>query len=263
MLLKDAAADYIKHARHSLGLTQSTCESYHASLRHFTRWLEANGYPSPDLSALSTPVLRRYLYAQSAAGKRPRTIRGLFHPIKALCVFLMAQGAMDSNPVTEIQLPQKDAPNRPIASDEECAALLAACERLRTPRRVALSRALFSVLVFTGLRAMEVLDLEVGDVAFDRKTITVRQGKGQEARTLYPTEATMTALREWMALRGKNVKTNYLFAFDINRRVAYSGLLGMLREIKLIAGFGDRSHIQPHALRRAFATRLMQNGASM
>ncbi len=264
MLLRDAAADYIKHARHGLGLTLATCESYQANLRHYTKWLETDGgCPTPDLTALSTPMLRRYLYAQSALGKRPRTIAGLFHTIKALSVFLIAQGVISSNPVVEIQLPKKDAPVRPVASDEECASLLSACERLRSPRRVALASAIFHTLIFTGLRAMEVLDLEMSDVAFDRGTLTVRQGKGKKSRTLYPTTDTMVALRNWIALRGQNVETSYLFAFDRRRRVAYGGLLKMLHEVKLIAGFADRKHIQPHALRRAFATRLMQRGASI
>ena len=146
----------------------------------------------------------------------------------------------------------------------ECAVLLEACTRLRTPRRAALAKGILSVLIFAGLRATETLDLELGDVSFDRKTITVRQGKGQKARTVYPSDDTMVALREWIAVRGhKTIKTPYLFANDPNRRMAYNGLLGMRHERKLIAGYADRDHIKPHALRRAFATRLMENGASI
>ena len=62
---------------------------------------------------------------------------------------------------------------------------------------------------------------------------------------------------------GKEIETQYLFAYDPKRRIAYPGLLAMLREVKLIAGFGDRAHIAPHSLRRAFATRLMNRGASI
>jgi len=262
-LLADAVTDYLGYIKHEIKLSDATYFTYQSGLRAFLRWLDQNGHPAPDLSSFTTPVLRRYLYAQSQAGKRPRTVRGLFSPLKALGVFLVAQNALAESPVAAIPMPKRDAPNRPIVSDAECEALLEACWRLRSERRVALARALLGTLIWCGVRASEALGIRLEDVSLDGKTLTVAQGKGKKRRVCYPPPEALEAYADWLAVRGKGIKTNYLFAYDPQRRIAYQGLLNLLREVKLIAGLGDRTNIQPHALRRAFATRLMNKGASI
>ena len=51
-----------------------------SGLRAFLRWLGDNGYPEPDLSAFTAPVLRRYLYAQSRRGSAPAPCAACFLP---------------------------------------------------------------------------------------------------------------------------------------------------------------------------------------
>lgn len=265
MLLRDAITAYLLHAKHELGLTQSTLDSYGSGLRHHFRWLESSGYSNPTIkSHFTVDILRKYLHAQSEKGKRPRSIRGDFSPLKALAVFLLNRGEIASNPTTSITLPQKDAPDRPNTSDAECTALLAACQRLRTPRRCAMARALLGTIIWCGLRASEVLAIKISDVSLDRGTLTVVRGKGKKSRVLYQPDDCLAALQNWLEERDhKPIETDYLFAYDPKRRIAYNGLLGLLHEVKLIAGFADRDHIKPHSLRRSFATRLMTKGATI
>ena len=265
MLISDTVADYLRYAKHEAGLTQSSLTSYGSGLRHFLRWLESEGHHSPNLlEHFTTQILRQYLYAQSEKGKRPRSIRGDFSPLKALAVFLVDRGDLAANPVIGITLPKKDAPDRPVTSDAECVAILAACDRLRTPRRAAMARALLGVIIWCGLRANEALSVKVSDVSLERQTLTVVRGKGKKSRVLYPPSEALDALKKWLEERDhKPIETDYLFAYDPKRRIAYNGLLGLLREVKLIAGFGDRDHIMPHSLRRSFATRLMNKGATI
>jgi len=62
------------------------------------------------VGAFSTPVLRRYLdggYSLNAQGLRPRTIHGLFDPLRGLGKFLVEHGVLTENPVLALKIPEK------------------------------------------------------------------------------------------------------------------------------------------------------------
>jgi integrase len=159
-------------------------------------------------------------------------------------------------------MPKKDAAQRVITSDAEIAKLMEACERQADERQVALSRALLSVLVYGGLRRQEALDLRLGDVDLEDRSILIRSGKGRKSRKLYPCPECMVAIREWLALRGECTH-DWLWAYDKGRRVHHGALHSILQEIKAVAGLKTAKHILPHSLRHAAATRLLRNGANL
>ncbi|MEO7716478.1 MAG: tyrosine-type recombinase/integrase [Capsulimonas sp.] len=261
MKLHDAISDYLNYISVEKGHAKSTCKSYTAWLRHFEKWLTENGYPDADLAAFDIAVLRRYLYTLSGRGCRPRTIRGAFAPIKALGNFLLTNGAIDANPSNALTMPKRDAAQRLTVSTEEVGRLLQAVERIRNPRKKALNRAILSVLVYSGVRAQELLDLEVGHVNIANKTLLVASGKGSKSRQLHPPAECLSALSEWLALREPDCKVPFLFVYDRGRRIGYQTLCQTLEDIKALADLSGQPNIKCHSLRHAFATRMMENGA--
>lgn len=270
MQLNEAITDYIAYIDHEMGVAQTTHNSYKSNLRAFARFLgggdldQGGAIEMPE--ALTTANLRRWLYHKSGDGVRPRTIRGLFFPLRGLVKFLRENGAIQADVMVGITLPRLDAPIRHTVSDQECGLLLAACDRIRDKRRGAMARGLLHCLIFCGVRAAELLDIKISDVSLDRGTLTIVHGKGGKSRTLYPTPDTFDAIKGWIALRSsekKKIDTDYLWAYDKKRRIGYSGLTALLDEIKHIAGVADHGNIHCHALRRGFATRLMQAGATI
>src|ERR1043166_6504862 len=155
MKLYDAIRDYFQFIEHEQNVTSGTLETYKSWLRHFHRWLESNGFPEPGLDAFNLPTLRRFLYELSGRKYRPRTIRGIFHPLRGLGEFLLTNGVITVNPAKQVTMPKMDAAERKTVSEEEIAALLQACERQRTPRQIALSRAMMAVFIYGGLRRNE------------------------------------------------------------------------------------------------------------
>lgn len=263
MQLADAIQDFVNHITHERRLARTTVTGYGMYLKHFTGWLEQNGYTDATLEAFNTPTLRRYLYGLSSKGRRPRTIRGAFHPIIGLGAFLVSNGILKENPAKALTMPKKDAAKRLLVTDEEVSALLQACERQKDPRQVALSRAMLSVLVYAGLRREELLTLRVSDVQFDDKSILVRSGKGSKSRTVYPHPDCLTALREWLAIRPKDCTHDFLWARDRSRRIYDEGAMSILETVKAIAGLADHANIKFHGLRHNFASRLLSNGADI
>jgi len=262
MNLYRAIEDYLLFIRHEQGVSSATFKGYRAQLRHFHRWLIENGYPNPGITDYTTPVLRRFLHYLAGKELRPRTIRSYFHPLTGLGRFLMANSLLTENPAKGLTLPKNDAAQRLTVSDEEIRQLLIACERQRHPRRIALCRAVLAVLVYGGLRRQELCDLRVTDADMQEKSLLVRCGKGSKSRKVFLCDDAVTALKEWIALRPK-AKHDYLFAYDVNRRLCHKGLYTLIEDVKAIAGFAGRENIKPHSLRHAAATRLLRNGADI
>ena len=262
MSIEDVITEYLLYIRHERGLARRTCQVYTSWLHHFQGFLAECQYPDPALDLFCTPVLRRYLYALSERKLRPRSIRSAFNPIRGLGAFLVERGYLTTDPARAVLLPKKDAAHRVVTTDAEISRLLDACERMPTERQVALARGLISVLVYGGLRRQELLDLQLKDVNMTDKSILIRSGKGSKSRKIYPCTECLSALREWLSLRGE-CQHDWLWAYDRGRRVHHNALQSLLIQIKAIAGLKSASHIQPHSLRHAAATRLLRNGANL
>lgn len=264
MVLSEAIEDYGQFIRHELGHAKTTYHAYVSWQRNFARWLEAQGHPDPQVTEISPDLVRRWSYGMSSRNLRPRTIRGALHALRALFAWLHEKGAVPANPAKEVRLPKKDAAQRLLVTDEDLARLLEAAGRQRTDFRCVRDRAVLSVLIFCGLRRQEFLDLEIGSVNLQDKSLLVQQGKGKKSRVVYLCDEAQTALREWLAMRQQiKCRHTYLFIGETKAHFGEVSLRTMLEEVKAIAGFRGDPRIKPHSIRHAAATRLLRNGADI
>lgn len=264
MFFSEAVADYLTHIKHEKGLSPLTCQQYAFWLRHYTEWGKENGYPSPKVEeVLTLPVLRRYLYAKSKEQLRPRTLRSAFHPLRGLSAFLVTNGLLDEDNVKSITLPKLDAATRLTVTNGQVVSLFDACERQPTLRQITLYRAILAVLCYGGLRREELCDLRVSDVNPDDGGILVRSGKGSKSRQIYVCQEARDALREWLAIRERDCRLDYLFMFDRGRRVHHVTIANVIEGLKAVAGLRGNPAIKPHSLRHWCATNLLRNGANL
>jgi len=265
MKFSDSVQDYLNHIRLERGLAKTTCLRYQCWLRHFSDWLAANGYTDAALlsDVFAVAVLRRYQYHKSREGCRPRSIHSAFHPLRGLGEFLVANGLIDENPTKKLTMPKKDAAQRLIVTDENVLALFDACEKQRTERQIALSRAVLSVFCYGGLRRDELCNLRLEDVNLTERSILVRSGKGSKSRRVFVCADAVNALREWLALREKECQSDWLFMYDRARRIHHTGIASLIATLAAIAGLRDNPALKPHGLRHWCATNLLRNGANL
>jgi integrase/recombinase XerD len=114
------------------------------------------------------------------------------------------------------------------------------------------NRNLILVLAYTGLRKSEQVNLRVDDVDFNRRSITVRQGKGQRDRVIPMAQRIVTPLRE--QCDGK--KGNNKVFENLNGRSVYRIITDLAKKCGL-EGF------HPHSLRHYFGTQLVERGANL
>ena len=135
------------------------------------------------------------------------------------------------------------------------------------------------LLYETGLRASEVVALELGDL-FDDHTIHVRNGKGGIGRYIVHSAALTGLFGQWYKLRrtvrpgkraalfvtqrGKPLANGNSIWIIVNRYARKS--LGLARGFEKITQTGKHKPWQghyPHLLRAAFATAMLQNGCDI
>lgn len=147
-------------------------------------------------------------------------------------------------------------------TDDELLQVLEARGRQRCAWRAARDQAALAVLIYTGLRRAEMIDLKLGDLRLAEGTLYVASGKGNKARTVPLCREARAYLARWLELR-PGVRHDYLFVTDDARRLAENGLKALLERAKTVAGMPGAENIKPHSIRHAAATRLMQNGADL
>jgi len=124
----------------------------------------------------------------------------------------------------------------------------------RPQRDALLDRTAFYLLWQSGLRKGEVEELRLEDLDLEQKRLTVRQSKGLKDRTVFMTESTVRAIREYLTVRGAG-PTEHVFLY--RNQPLSKDLVG----IRLKAA-GDRVGVKvhPHRLRHTAATQLLNAG---
>ena len=136
----------------------------------------------------------------------------------------------------------------------------ATVERATTParkRNALMDRAFLYLLWQAGLRTAEIEDLDMADLNLAGRQLIVRRGKGQKDRTVYLTEITIEALRDYLAQRGSS-QSDRVFTYRHEP-------LGHQLVRNRIKAAGKRAGVKvtPHQLRHTFATQLVNAGAKV
>jgi integrase len=171
-----------------------TDERIEAAQAYLARAIEFFG-PRADLSQITTRDVRKWVEnlkpRDNRRGERlsGRTLRYYLNALSHLYRWARGEGYVPQgySPVSDLtEKPRVDEPEKIWLEVPEAALLLEAARTYRPAQdhaAITFSYPLLATLLLTGGRRSEVLGLEVGDVSFDRKTVTFRPNAWRRLKT--------------------------------------------------------------------------------
>ncbi len=251
-----------------------TVNGYLADLKHISRWFEqTNGEPfSPQ--ALTPTDIREYRHFQiNVERRKASTINRRLAALSAFMAWAKRAGLVEDDPTRDIRNVAQVNSGPKYLDKKQQYSLQRAVEkdvqlsRLRFPRRwVARQRdaSLVIMLLNTGLRLQEALDLHLSDVQIgDRKgQILVQSGKGRKQRTIPLNADARKALQEWMAVRPTGTD-DYLWVAVENASKSALSSRSVQRVILRLGQEAGLKNLTPHMLRHSFAKNLVDSGVGL
>jgi integrase/recombinase XerC/integrase/recombinase XerD len=241
------------------GMAERTRRAYGIDAGQLAIWCSRSDLDPVDV----TPrVLRRYAQVLSERRAGPATTARKLAALRQLYRVLHEHGEVPANPADLVPAPKRPAKLPRVLAPAQISALL---DRIPATTPLELrDRALFEIAYACGLRAEELVDLDVTSVSFEDEEVRV-EGKGRKTRIVPAGESALRAVAHWLE-RGRPALqsgdgTPALFLSKSGRRLSTSDVRRRLQTWARQAAI--QGGISPHALRHSFATHLLDGGADL
>jgi site-specific recombinase XerD len=257
-----------------------TRRAYAVDTLQFACWADAQELAPPTVGPRD---VRRYLAMLTERGLSATTTARKLAAVRALFRSQREHGQIEQSPADLLAMPRRASHLPRVMKAPEVARLLDSIPA--TGPLELRDRALFELAYACGLRAEEIVTLDVTDVDYDGEQLRV-EGKGSKTRFVPVGELALGAVRLYLE-RGRPALTHApgrddarqtvtpaptragraaseeqaLFLSRSGRRLGTSDVRRRLRAWTTRAGIPGG--ISPHALRHSFATHLLDGGADL
>jgi len=243
------------------GLGEQTRRAYGADLGQLAEWATAQEI---EPQAVDARVLRRFAGVLSERGNSRSTVARKLAAFRAFYRVLVERGDLEASPADLVASPKRESNLPTVLSRGEIDQLLDSLPA-STPLQLR-DRALFELAYAAGLRAAELVDLDVESLDREGEQLRV-EGKGGKTRIVPVGEHAWRAIDAYVE-RGRPelvadsvVRDPALFLSRTGRRLATTDVRRRLRTA--LRRTGVQAAASPHALRHSFATHLLDGGADL
>jgi site-specific recombinase XerD len=250
------------------GRAERTTFGYLKDMELFAKWFEqTNGEELAPKNLTPTDIREYRQYLVSVKKSKPSTINRHLSAIRAFSNWAKDSGAISHSPADRIKSIAQQSQAPKWLDKKEQAALIREVEkrvlaaRTEPAKRQAIrDQAILVILLNTGLRVSELVELELSDVTvLERKgEVRVRAGKGMKERVIPLNDTARKAIRAWLALR-PNHSSNKIFISQrgpASTRAVQSIFDDIAKDARI-------DHLTPHMARHTFAKNLVNSGVSL
>jgi site-specific recombinase XerD len=240
-------------------VAEKTARAYAIDTEQLAQWASEHGL---EPATIDVRALRRYAAGLSEQGHAPATIARKLAALRGLFRALVSLGMRSENPADLLTSPKRGQRLPRVLKPSEVATLL---DRIPATTPLELrDRALFEIAYACGLRAEELVTLDLESIDFDGEAVRV-EGKGGKTRIVPAGEHALRALDSYLQ-RGRPALVldadgpRALFLSRSGRRL---GTSDVRRRLRTWARHARIPSTHPHALRHSFATHLLEGGADV
>lgn len=265
--------DYLKYEKNA---SPHTISAYKLDLSEFNRYIKETGINQKDIDHR---IIRGFLVRLDKEKNKKSTMGRKLSTIKAFYKFLVKRGAYKDNPALYVSRPKAPRYLPLFFTEEEIKKLLetpllalkdpivAIKNPALIPRDPLLSlrdKLILELLYDSGIRVGELVEINIGDIDYEGKTILIR-GKGMKERLALFGEHIKKYLNLYLNTRHLVSKIRDTSrALILNYRGERIGVRQVQRLVKKycrLAGLSDK--FSPHSIRHSFASHLLNRGCDL
>jgi len=226
------------------GCSHRTIKSYGVTIKKMYTRIGKN------VDEITTDDLRKYLFDyKNTSNPSKSTIDGLRRIFSSFFSWLEDEDYILKNPVKRIHKIRMGKVVREVLSDEALEILRDNCDNLR-------DSAMFEMLLSTGIRVGELVNLNITDIDFVEREARVF-GKGESERIVYFNAKTKLSLQKYLKSRTDD---NPALFVQFNHPHNRLGIGGVEKRIRSLGIKSNIEKVHPHKFRRTLATRAIDKG---
>lgn len=256
---------FIQYIRASRGLSERTAEVYGKALRHLSAFCTELD-EGLTWQTLDTDILRRWLSAYMERGVQARTVRPLLAAVRTFYHYLLREGHVSEDPAYKLLPPKVPKTLPSFLKRSEVDRLLhsvAYADTFMGHR----DRAIMATLCTTGIRAGEILGLQLADVDLQEGQLKVT-GKRNKQRIVPFSPELAATLEAYLAARrtapdapAGQADCPAFFLSAKGKPMRYEQLWKVVRGV--LGSVTSLKKRSPHTLRHTFATIMLDNGGDL
>lgn len=265
--VRERVDNFLEYLSVEKGYSLNTLSAYKIDLTQFLdhlmalaegrRWVWA-GVEKPDLVSYIRHLKEGRQYASSTVARKVAAIKSFFH-------FLWREGHISDDPTAALDSPRVEKRLPRVISFEEVKSLLAQPSKEGGVKGWR-DRALLQLLYATGMRASEVVSLNLDDLNLASASVRC-WGKGSKERIIPIHAQAVATLREYVErgrmefLKPESAGERALFLNQRGKRLTRQGLWLIVKGYVKEAGLSEG--VTPHTLRHSFATHMLDGDADL
>ena len=254
--------EFVSYLLYRRNYSPMTAKAYQRDIDEFFKFLFEE---DADYVDVDTAIIRNFLTHELKRGVSKRSCKRKLSSLSHFYKFLHQKGYVDDNPFILVKSPKvpKTFP-KTLYTDQ--IKEIATLNSKRTDELAIRDQAILSTLICTGIRASELVGLDVQSVSINERIIHVI-GKGNKERIVPITKECREDIRKYLKLLRPELLSRdkegskALFLNSKGQQLTVRGLEYILDEIEEKTGTFVGLH--PHILRHSFASNLLENGADI
>ena len=239
-------------------LSKYTRDAYHRDLNYLQNYCIKKNIKK--WSSLKSQQLRDFISDRHRKGISGRTLQRNLSSIRTFYRYLCKIDVVSINPAEGIITPKSARKLPKLLDVDQTFQLLEIKENDVLAIR---DKAIIELIYSSGLRLTEVISLNIDDIDFIDRVLTVI-GKGKKARNLPIGKFAIQAIDDWLKSRQQLVKNNKERALFISNRGSRISPRSVQERIKRWAvKQGLSGNVHPHMLRHSFASHILESSGDL